>query len=95
MLTANRSRARELLEKLLPRIEAEIARLPGVWAAQTDLAAASFQLARSLDPAKPEEAERRRELLNRATAILDEGETNGQLTVDDKQLRASVAALQR
>jgi hypothetical protein len=91
--TGEPARARHLLQDLLPSIAAVIAKEPSVWVCKSEFAAASCILARTFDSAKPEEAARRKELLDHAAAILAKGEAEGQLTNDNKELQAKVAAL--
>jgi hypothetical protein len=89
----DRVRARSVLEDCLQSREAGRARQPNNWWYQAGLAETCTLLARTFDSAKPEEAVRRKELLDHAAAILAKGEAEGQLTNDNKELQAKVAVL--
>jgi tetratricopeptide (TPR) repeat protein len=87
------ARAHSVLEGCLRSRETAVARQPINWGYQAGLAETCTLLARTFDSAKPEEAARRKKLLDCAAAILAKGETEGQLTIDNKELQAKVAAL--
>jgi hypothetical protein len=91
--TGDVARARRVLEDCVQSREAGLARQPTAWGYQSGLAEACVLLARTLDPAKADDAPRRRQLLDRAAAILEKGESNGQLTADNKELLARIAAM--
>ncbi|HZL45884.1 MAG TPA: hypothetical protein VFC28_06625, partial [Opitutaceae bacterium] len=91
--TGDPPRARSVLEEGIRSRETAIARQSANWGYQAGLAETCTLLARTLDPAKSDEALRHRQLLDRAAAILEKGESNGQLTADNKELLARIATM--
>jgi serine/threonine protein kinase len=91
--TGNRERAGNLAESVLTDWEAAVVRQPENWSNREELAKSLILLAGMLDPAKAADAARRRSLLDRAAAILKSPESQGRLTVDDKEALAKIESL--
>ncbi|HEY5298299.1 MAG TPA: protein kinase [Verrucomicrobiae bacterium] len=91
--TGNFDRAKSLVESVIVGYESAAAKQPENWELKTDLVDGLVQLAGMLDPAKPEEIAQRQTSLDRAAAILNSPESQGRLTVDDKEALAKIALL--
>jgi len=91
--TGNFDRAKSLVESVIVGYESAAAKQPENWELKTDLVDGLVQLADMLDPAKPEEAAQRQTSLDRAAGILNSPESQGRLTVDDKEALAKIALL--
>ena len=89
----NRERARSLSESVLTDWAAAVVRQPENWTIKEELAKSLVLLAGVLDPANPADAARRQSLLDRAAAILNSPESQGRLTVDDKEALVKIGLL--
>jgi hypothetical protein len=91
--TGNRERARNLVESVLTDLEAAVVGQPENWFGNEELASSLVLLAGMLDPANAADAARRQSLLDRATAILNSRESQGRLTVVDKEALPRIESL--
>ena len=91
--TGDLPRARSLLESSLAVRESRLAKEPDLWGLKEAVARTSFLLATVLDPSNPQDAARRKSLLDRSTEILNGPAAEGRLSVADKELKAKIEAL--
>ena len=91
--TGDLPRARSLLESSLAVRESRLAKEPDLWGLKEAVARTSFLLATVLDPSNPQDAARRKSLLDRSTEILNGPDAEGRLSVADKELKAKIEAL--
>ncbi len=91
--TGNRERARSLAESGLATWTTALTHQPENWEGKEISAKNLVILASMLDPTKTEEAARRQSLLVQAAAILTSPESEGRLTVDDKNVLAKIEVL--
>ena len=91
--TGNRERARSLAESGLATWMTALTHQPENWEGKEIGAKNLVILASMLDPTKTEEAARRQSLLDQAAAILTSSESEGRLTVDDKNVLAKIEVL--
>jgi serine/threonine protein kinase len=91
--TGNRERARSLAESVLTDWENTVDRQPDNWESKEALANSLVLGASLLDTANAAEAARRQSLLDRAAAILNSPESQGRLTIDDKETLANIKSL--
>ena len=91
--TGNRERARSLAESGLATWMTALTHQPENWEGKEIGAKNLVILTSMLDPTKTEEAARRQSLLDQAAAILTSSESEGRLTVDDKNVLAKIEVL--
>lgn len=91
--TGGLPRARSLLESALAVRESRLAKEPDLWGLKEAVARTSFLLATVLDASNPQDAARRKSLLDRSTEILNGPDAEGRLSVADKELKTKIQAL--
>jgi hypothetical protein len=84
--TGQTAQARSMVESEVAGIESWAPSLPELWRGQKRMARFEVSLAGLLDPAVPAEAARRKELLDRAAAILAPDKVASRLTVDVQEI---------
>ena len=84
---------RDLLESNLAEHETELAKHSGDWGLRTGMAQICVRLVGLLDPAKNQEAARRRTALDRAAELLNGPDAGAHLSAGDRELKAKIETL--